>query len=63
MSLPEAVQKTQAATRRYAKRQMTWFRREADVTWFAGFGDDPEIQGRIIEWLRGQLSAVTSHRA
>ncbi len=51
MSCEEAVRETQAATRRYAKRQMTWFRREADVTWFAGFGNDPEIQRRVVEWL------------
>jgi tRNA dimethylallyltransferase len=51
----EAVLETQAATRRYAKRQMTWFRREADVTWFAGFGDDPELQHRVLALLRNQF--------
>ena len=47
----EAVSATQAATRHYAKRQLTWFRREADITWFEGFGDDPHIQSRIMETL------------
>ena len=47
----EALLVTQAATRQYAKRQMTWFRRETEVTWFAGFGDDPEIQRQIFDWL------------
>ena len=37
----EAIQK---GTRRYAKRQITWFRREASVHWLKGFGDDPQIQ-------------------
>jgi tRNA dimethylallyltransferase len=49
----EAVNNTQAATRHYAKRQLTWFLREADITWFEGFGDDPHVQGRIMETLRG----------
>jgi len=52
MSLPEAISQTQAATRRYAKRQMTWFRHEAGITWFDGFGDDPRIQALVIDALR-----------
>jgi len=50
-SREEAVSATQAATRHYAKRQLTWFRREADITWFEGFGDDPHVQSRIMETL------------
>jgi len=50
-SVQNAIRETQAATRQYAKRQMTWFRRETDVTWFAGFGDDPEIQRQVLDWL------------
>ena len=53
ISRDEAIRQTQAATRRYAKRQMTWFRREPGVTWFAGFGQDPEIQKRVLDWLVG----------
>jgi tRNA dimethylallyltransferase len=34
-SLEQAVDETIRATRRFAKRQETWFRREPDVTWFA----------------------------
>jgi tRNA dimethylallyltransferase len=47
----EAVSATQAATRHYAKRQLTWFRREADIIWFEGFGDDPYVPSRIMETL------------
>ena len=47
----EAIRLTQAATRQYAKRQVTWFRREAGVEWFAGFGDDAEIQRRVLDWM------------
>jgi tRNA dimethylallyltransferase len=55
----EAIRTTQAATRQYAKRQMTWFRREADVTWFTGFGDDRDIQRRIFNWLAKAWPAGT----
>ena len=50
-SREEAVMATQTATRHYAKRQLTWFRRESDIAWFEGFGDDPHIQSRIMETL------------
>jgi tRNA dimethylallyltransferase len=46
-----AVAAAQQAHRNYAKRQMTWFRREPDVQWLAGFGDDPEIQRQAIACL------------
>ena len=31
------------STLRYAKRQMTWFRKEQGVEWYSGFGDDRRI--------------------
>jgi tRNA dimethylallyltransferase len=43
-----ALQAAQQAHRNYAKRQMTWFRREPEVVWLEGFGDDPAIQQRAI---------------
>lgn len=43
IGLDEAVEQIQQATRRYAKRQITWFRKEADVQWIVGFGDDPGV--------------------
>ncbi|HJZ53172.1 MAG TPA: tRNA (adenosine(37)-N6)-dimethylallyltransferase MiaA [Candidatus Acidoferrales bacterium] len=39
----EAVGRIQQATRNFAKRQITWFRKEGAVHWLEGFGDDPEI--------------------
>ncbi|MGH9378734.1 MAG: tRNA (adenosine(37)-N6)-dimethylallyltransferase MiaA [Terriglobia bacterium] len=56
LDIAGAIRATQAATRQYAKRQMTWFRRESDVTWFEGFGDDPEVQLRIYSWLAPVLA-------
>jgi tRNA dimethylallyltransferase len=29
--------------RNYAKRQLTWFRREPEVCWLKGFGDDLSV--------------------
>jgi len=43
-----ALQAAQQAHRNYAKRQMTWFRREPDVNWFAGFGDNERVQSEAI---------------
>lgn len=54
LSLTEAVAMTARMTRRYAKRQMTWFRREPGVEWFGGFGDEPELQKRVVDWLNAQ---------
>jgi tRNA dimethylallyltransferase len=45
----QAMQAAQQAHRNYAKRQMTWFRREPEITWLRGFGDDAKIQERAIE--------------
>ncbi len=48
VSREAAVQAAQQAHRNYAKRQMTWFRREPGVTWLSGFGDDATIQNQAI---------------
>jgi tRNA dimethylallyltransferase len=45
----QALAATQQGHRNYAKRQMTWFRREPDVTWLAGFGDDPAVAREAAE--------------
>jgi len=54
---PTAIQAAQQAHRNYAKRQMTWFRREPDVNWLAGFGNRPEIQNAAIELVQQSLSS------
>jgi tRNA dimethylallyltransferase len=45
----QALEAAQQAHRNYAKRQMTWFRRELEVTWLKGFGDDPGIQEKAVQ--------------
>jgi tRNA dimethylallyltransferase len=54
---PDALGEMQAATRQYAKRQMTWFRREPDVTWFSAFGDDPELRDRVFGSVNAALGS------
>jgi tRNA dimethylallyltransferase len=52
----QAVFYAQRNTRRYAKRQMTWFRQEPGIEWFTGFGDEPQLQRVIIDRVRGFLN-------
>jgi tRNA dimethylallyltransferase len=54
MVLARAREAIQQATRRYAKRQITWFRKEPGVRWFTGCGDDPVVQASVIEWLQAE---------
>jgi tRNA dimethylallyltransferase len=53
-TMDEAHAAIQQATRRYAKRQLTWFRREHGVHWLTGFGDEPAVQGEALNWLKLQ---------
>jgi tRNA dimethylallyltransferase len=55
MPLQEARAAIQQSTRRYAKRQLTWFRKEPGVYWLEGFGDDGEIQRMALESIRARL--------
>ena len=49
LSLDQAIELTTIATRQYAKRQLTWFRRESAVQWIHGFGDDPQVTENVIQ--------------
>jgi tRNA dimethylallyltransferase len=50
-----ALSAAQQAHRNYAKRQITWFRREPDVHWLAGFGDDADIQAQGIAAVEREI--------
>jgi len=56
LNLREAVFYAQRNTRQYAKRQITWFRREPGLVWLKGFADSPGIydgvRERITNFLR-----------
>jgi len=51
----QAVAAAQQGHRNYAKRQMTWFRREPNVLWLDGFGDDPAIARQAAEVLSSRV--------
>ena len=54
---PQAIAETQMQTRRYAKRQWTWFRRDPAMRWLRGFGPDPVVRARAAELVREVLAA------
>jgi tRNA dimethylallyltransferase len=47
-TLASAIEKTKQDVRNYAKRQLTWFRREPDAIWLNGFGDSPEVEAELF---------------
>lgn len=53
-TLPEAIAEAQQGHRNYAKRQLTWFRRDGRIEWLRGFGDDAAIR-------KMALNAVAEH--
>ncbi|HEY6339576.1 MAG TPA: tRNA (adenosine(37)-N6)-dimethylallyltransferase MiaA [Candidatus Sulfotelmatobacter sp.] len=57
LSREEAVLAAQQAHRNYAKRQMTWFRREPDVIWLRSFGDDKPLQRKASAHVENFLAA------
>ena len=52
VGLQEAVRRTKRDTRHYAKRQMTWFRREEGIQWF---DISNEGSGQILKGLTDQI--------
>jgi tRNA dimethylallyltransferase len=52
----EALFYAQRNTRNYAKRQMTWFRKEPDIEWLQGFGEEEHIQGAALARVREFLT-------
>ena len=51
-----AIAAAQQGHRNYAKRQLTWFRREPDVHWIESFGNEPETV-RAAEELIANFSS------
>jgi tRNA dimethylallyltransferase len=50
-----AIEQTKLAGRHYAKRQLTWFRRELGLVWFEGFGEERSIQERVVTHFESSL--------
>ena len=55
MNLEAAIEAAQQGHRNYAKRQLTWFRREPEVHWLTGFGDDAETKRAATELVQQNL--------
>lgn len=51
-----AIAAAQQGHRNYAKRQLTWFRREPGVHWIQGFGDDLATVSRALDLVSRQIS-------
>ncbi len=49
--LASAIQKSKQDVRNYAKRQLTWFRGEEDVTWLDGFGDEERVKHELFRLI------------
>jgi tRNA dimethylallyltransferase len=54
LSEEAGIAAAQQGHRNYAKRQLTWFRREPEVHWFAGFGDEAEILRAAAELVQAK---------
>jgi tRNA dimethylallyltransferase len=48
-TLESAIEKTRQDVRNYAKRQMSWFRGESDITWLDGFGNEESVQNELFK--------------
>ena len=57
LTLEQAIAAASQGHRNYAKRQLTWFRREPEVCWLKGFGDDlslrAEAESLIVRYRAG----------
>ncbi|MCC7123356.1 MAG: tRNA (adenosine(37)-N6)-dimethylallyltransferase MiaA [Acidobacteria bacterium] len=48
--------------RRYARRQLIWFRKEPNLQWFDGPGESPDVQARVFQWLADQGPGTAKER-
>ena len=62
LSVEDAIKAAQQGHRNYAKRQLTWFRREPEVHWIEDFGDLPETQRAAMELVEAGLRPKNSEQ-
>jgi tRNA dimethylallyltransferase len=60
LSEKAAIAEAQQGHRNYAKRQLTWFRREPEVNWVEGFGDAAETLRHTTALVKGALNVPVS---
>lgn len=61
-TLESAIEQSKQDVRNYAKRQMSWFRRETDVVWLEGFGGEPETKEKLFRLIEISERTVRSFR-
>lgn len=59
LTLEQGIESTQMETRRYSKRQLTWFRKERGVHWLPGFGDDARIAAEAAMVLQHEMDRIS----
>ncbi len=50
--LQSAIEQTKLDVRHYSKRQLTWFRREPEVEWVEGFGQERSVQEHVLSRIK-----------
>jgi tRNA dimethylallyltransferase len=63
LSEQSGIEAAQQGHRNYAKRQLTWFRREPEVTWIEAFGDAPETLHTAIDLVQTSLEGAAPSRS
>jgi tRNA dimethylallyltransferase len=63
LSMDEAIKAAQQGHRNYAKRQMTWFRREPEVHWIERFGDEAETLATAIDLIVCKSEFEIEHKS
>jgi tRNA dimethylallyltransferase len=55
LTIEQAIASTQLETRQYAKRQLTWFRRDPEIVWLQGFGNSSAVIEQCLDLVRNFL--------
>jgi tRNA dimethylallyltransferase len=61
--MPNVIEAIAQDTRRYAKRQLTWFRKEAGVVCLAGFGDEASVFAAASTAIEAQFPSLAAGQA
>lgn len=57
-TLESAIEQSKQDVRNYAKRQLTWFRREKNAAWLKEFGTDPAVVKEMLQYCRKQTEKL-----